>query len=543
MKKSIFIFALATLFFITGCGDDTPVQYGETPTDGRVIGQIHGIVMDNSNGKRAEDVLVKLVRNGKSVTSKTDSLGYYSFKDLISGEYVITATSGSNFARVYATVVIPDIMTVAGPNPTTKNYNYSVAENITLYPLNAGLSGVVYRQSVSGELVKAANVKVVAKLNYPIEPSIFDAVSNSDGVFTFDKNLPAAPQIDVYTHPYTADGQNYDLAFRSNIDLIPEVVVNMGNIVTEMATDEVILLKSVDNAINFSVTSNLEFLFSKAIDEDLTTISLENTNSNDLLDFDATWNSQKTSLTIDPYLTLKKDVTYKVVIRGEAVDQTAFSFDDITFTTEAAEQINLVSTNIQEVDGEQVTDFGVNDNIIFNFSKPVDQNSISTRITNLSSNNTLDCAVSLTSSNSQLVINPYLTLNRGTQYKAQVWGETQDGISFYYDITFSTVPSDAVEQLKITSTNIQTTDGVELEGFSTANNIQVTFNLQLDESKSSFTLRRDFSDISTVVVYTGTTVTVSASLEKNRTYDLIIGAEAYNGSRVDRSIRFHTETN
>jgi Carboxypeptidase regulatory-like domain len=269
MRSINFLFSVLGLMLITfffGCRDK---GYEIPPADGRVVGSIHGIVQDNYTKERIAGAEIQYVVGGEYKTVKTDSLGYYFISGLGTGEYELTVFANGNYAKGKSVVSVPSIEEVAGPNPSLKDYNVSLVEDIFLYKLNAGVTGSLYAQDSFGNMQPAANITIIVRFSDSgIEPAVYSTTTDNDGNYLFDKNLPAYNNYYtvLYSLPFTLNGIDYNAASISNINLTPEINIKASNLVASISTSSVVLISSPFNQTNFDPAANFQFVFSKSVD-------------------------------------------------------------------------------------------------------------------------------------------------------------------------------------------------------------------------------------------------------------------------------------
>ena len=180
------------MLLLVGCGDDSAVP----DEDLMVVGTIHGIITDYNTNTRLDSIQMRTISSGKILSTMTDSLGYYSFVDLASGEYEITCYGDSTYAVGNYTAEIPmphyDYFFREQTEEVLfqQNFHISVIMDINLFGLNAGLTGSVYTKIDNETTTLASGVSIIADFaNYEISPDKYYTTTNTSGVFSF-VNLP-----------------------------------------------------------------------------------------------------------------------------------------------------------------------------------------------------------------------------------------------------------------------------------------------------------------------------------------------------------------
>jgi hypothetical protein len=203
-SKIAAIMAVAALFLMTGCTEDTSVNYSDSVI--KVVGTLHGVVTDAANNARMEGVTVTVVQKDKIFTTTTDALGYYIVKSLWSGYYEATFTM-NGFAVARSTGYIP---TEAEVYDSKADINQVEVLDIDLFALTAGLTGKIYKVIDNGNIVAASGVTVIADFDhFDLSPDEYTTTTNASGVYSFT-NLPSAPMVSIRTLPYNDGTYSFD---------------------------------------------------------------------------------------------------------------------------------------------------------------------------------------------------------------------------------------------------------------------------------------------------------------------------------------------
>ena len=118
MKSPIsLLLMMLVIIALAGCTSEGDVMNinEEGYSNGRVLGQIHGIVYDSITNDRVGGVAVSTAVNGGIVQTTTNDNGYYALANLPSGEYEITFvaptvdTKAVNYSVSMTDFDVPDI--------------------------------------------------------------------------------------------------------------------------------------------------------------------------------------------------------------------------------------------------------------------------------------------------------------------------------------------------------------------------------------------------------------------------------------------------
>ncbi|UCD38140.1 MAG: Ig-like domain-containing protein [Fidelibacterota bacterium] len=416
---------------IIGCGR-TGTKYEYPPADGRVVGVVHGIVQDRNTYEKLGSVAIAYLVDGDIRTVTTDTLGYYYIKDLFSGEYELTVRASSQYAISKVTIYVPTLEDIGATMPSGEDFPYSIVENIYMQKKNAGLTGTLYARKNPQELAPASGATVIADFsNWGIEPALYETLTDADGVFTFDQNLPATAYTYIYTLPFTLGGVEYAATASYNRwYLTPEATIIIDDIIVDPAAREPILLYSPSGMTDFPVSGDIQLVFSKAMNTSTFDCELHRDYSYGTeLFFDHSWSSDNMTLTIDPYVILRDGTTYALVLSGESEDNAPFD-DVITFQTEGVESFELIRTNLEVIDGYYTNEFPVSGNIELEFNMAVDTSGATIALRDNSTYLNVTCILQLSADEKTITINPVTNLAYGTNHRLYYELYSQSG---YYD--------------------------------------------------------------------------------------------------------------
>ena len=245
MKSRIFALLMAAVFVLglNSCKKDEMVE---------INGIVKGVFTDGSTQQPLEGVVISVEGSNNTVTTISD--GSFTLSGLKSGDQKIIAKK-AGYLRV-STVVGFGLSGAA----STKSKTYDVVKMLStyttqLYPLTGKAKGVV--KNVDGTLLSGATVKI------SFNDSIFTTTSDADGAFSFDA-LPFDPE--KYMYAYVGSGE----ASGSDNDRYGIVATkNLGFVVKLSQGSFTFLYGNFEKAYgkdNFSITSNIELVFSDAVD-------------------------------------------------------------------------------------------------------------------------------------------------------------------------------------------------------------------------------------------------------------------------------------
>ncbi|NQT26405.1 Ig-like domain-containing protein [candidate division KSB1 bacterium] len=382
MTKQLFWIPVIILLLLAGCTENVTNYYNNLETNGRVIGYVHGVVTDANTNARLDSVDVQWAVNGELMTTFTNNLGYYTISQLPPGYYEVTFFGHNNYAISRSMVTIPRLEELfVDDMPTEEDFDYSVTEDIDLYRLNAGATGMVYAQEDDDKEVDpdhhdfhiATRVTVIADFReLDISPDEYLTLTDMNGAFEFS-NLPAATGANrVYfrTMPFADTSGSYATQEIGTNGLVYNGSKIIKDIFCEIdVPDPFVISNNIDNR-DFGIDDNLVLTFSKQMVPTSFDITLETGERTEQIGFEATW-SNNITLTINPYVTLQHNETYRLELDGLSQDDHRYNE---VFEIDTEPGIEYVHSNIQEIESEDLRDFPINSNIEVTFNLPVNLN-------------------------------------------------------------------------------------------------------------------------------------------------------------------------
>ena len=276
-------------------------------------------------------------------------------------------------------------------------------------------------------------------------------------------------------------------------------------------------------------------------------ISLKENNSSGAdIAFDATIDSDKKVITINPDSNLTGQQNVYVAIGATVEDQTcgqAITAANATFTVVDTDVPTLSSSTPADAD----TGVGVNDNIILNFSKAVDAESGNIVIYKASDDSEVESipvgnAKVSGSGSTQITINPASTLDSSTNYYVQIAATAFDdsssnsyaGINDKTSLNFTTTDVNA-------PTLSSSTPADEATGIAVDTNIVLNFNEAVDAESGNIIIYKSSDDSQVESIPVGdakvsgsgsTTITInpSTTLDGSTAYYVQVAATAFDDS-------------
>ncbi len=413
------LLALSLVFLASGCSEHKVDASHENYVDGRVIGTIHGVVVDAINNARLPDVVVTAAIDGKIVTTKTNSEGYYVFDKLDSGYYTVTFhfPGSKDVADAYAVgrtyVWIPTLDDIyMDEQPSSRDFHYSDYYDMYLYPMTAAYSGRVFKQVDNESLAPASGVTVVADFGgYDLSVDKYETTTDANGNYALE-GLPAAGTIYSRAMPHNDGTHNFGQQ-AVEVGLVHASEVFAPNIVVGVTGIAPLIIQNNFANGDFGLDDDLEIVFSEPMLAESFTIDLRHVAANRVVLFAEEWSADGLELTLDPYVSLLPNALYRLSMTGQSQSRVNFS-RTIDFRT--IDGIQLVSTNLQTIDGVSI-DFPVGQAIELTYSLPVDltRSTVELRRTN-AGGTIIAAAVTLTNSNQTVSIAPLSPLLPGTVY-------------------------------------------------------------------------------------------------------------------------------
>jgi methionine-rich copper-binding protein CopC len=279
--------------------------------------------------------------------------------------------------------------------------------------------------------------------------------------------------------------------------------------------------------------------------DSLITLKVNNSSGADIA-FDATIDSDKKVITINPDSNLTGQQNVYVAIGATVEDQTcgqAITAANATFTVVDTDVPTLTSST--PTDG--ATEVGVNDNIVFNFSKAVDAESGNIVIYKASDDSEVESipvgnAKVSGSGSAQITINPASTLDSSTAYYVQIAATAFDdsssnsyaGINDKTSLNFTTADVNAP-----TLSSSTPADGAT--GIAVDTNIVLNFNEAVDAESGNIIIYKSSDDSQVESIPVGdakvsgsgsTTITInpSTTLDGSTAYYVQVAATAFDDS-------------
>ncbi|WP_435095760.1 Ig-like domain-containing protein [Candidatus Pelagibacter bacterium nBUS_27] len=279
--------------------------------------------------------------------------------------------------------------------------------------------------------------------------------------------------------------------------------------------------------------------------DSLITLKVNNSSGADIA-FDATIDSDKKVITINPDSNLTGQQNVYVAIGATVEDQTcgqAITAANATFTVVDTDVPTLTSST--PTDG--ATEVGVNDNIVFNFSKAVDAESGNIVIYKASDDSEVESipvgnAKVSGSGSTQITINPASTLDSSTAYYVQIAATAFDdsssnsyaGINDKTSLNFTT--ADVNAPTLSSSTPADGATGIAIDA-----NIVLTFNEAVDAESGNIIIYKSSDDSQVESIPVGdakvsgsgsTTITInpSTTLDGSTAYYIQVAATAFDDS-------------
>ena len=365
-KNHFFQISIILATIIMSCNDKGHL-IENTKADGRVIGSIHGIVVDESSNTSQDSVIVYWSDNGKLKYTYTNNIGYYSIADLSPGDFKLTFSKEGEFATGVISVSIPTLQEVGiADHPTDEDFYYNKIQDMELYGLTSSLSGMIYKIEDAENITVANGVKVIADFsNYDILQNEYISESDSEGRFTF-LNLPATPNVSLVTLPYNDGSFDHNVS-TSNVSLIPNENANASDIFLNIASGSPFIVQNNYENDDFILTDDIVITFSEPMNINSFDISLSNWTENEVVEVESTWSNDVT-VTIKPYAALKSNRTYQLSLTGNSIDNSIYGGTDYFETVEG---IDFVSINTERSEGV-FDEFPLNSNIEIMFTREVD---------------------------------------------------------------------------------------------------------------------------------------------------------------------------
>jgi hypothetical protein len=215
-------------------------------------------------------------------------------------------------------------MTYEGSN----TYHLYFVEDIDLYPLSAGLSGVVIAQISTTSSIPAEGATIEANFgDWQTSPSLFTTAADIDGNYEFS-DLPATPHVDIRVLPYDHEGTNFNVALVGDIPLEPAASVQTDPILLTPALEMPLVLSN--NFMEEDVELDQDLILSFSVSMNPTVIEVNLTGPSGSVLCLTGWDSSLTTLTIDPTLILMVETEYTLTITAQSMLGAEFT-EEFTF--------------------------------------------------------------------------------------------------------------------------------------------------------------------------------------------------------------------
>ncbi len=411
--KLAIMLTLLALLFIAGC-DKEENFYDGLWTDGRVIGSVHGIVTDNQTNARMGDVTVTWASQGKIFSTITNSLGYYAITDLSSGHYEISFSGSSGYAIGILHMDIPELDAIGiDEYPTNEDFHWSESENMSMYMLNAGLTGMVYAVLDDETVVPAVGVTVVADFSgFGVSVEDYTVVTDANGAYTFTA-LPATLNVDLRTLPFYDGVYSFAVATQNDVTLHNGGTVTAADFMLQVAAMIPFIVQNNIANNDFGLTDDIMITFSKAMVTESFEITLAPTVKavGAEIGFVATW-ADDVALTINPGTALNASTSYTLSMSGVSQDGNAYT-ESIAFTT--IDGLEFLYTNAERAIG-LFDEFPVNGNIEITFNMEIDLTNINGHVTMTEDGDQVALDATASADLMTLIIDPDYDLEPGMDY-------------------------------------------------------------------------------------------------------------------------------
>ena len=436
--------------------DDSVTELFDLDNDGRVIAVISGIVLDDATQEPVEGAKVYFQRDGLIGSVMTDSVGYYAISDMDQGAYELEVVPPGDegagtalWAGVAVQVIVPTLEEIGAHDvPTNEPFYHSVDREIRIYPLTAGVDGMVFvsdeaqvpgADPLTGSPANGATVLLDADPMDPTVRVLYDQSRNSTdatGAFSFT-GFPATPGATVSVLTFTDGGRVYAEA---------QVAVGLTNTGTSVTPDiflynaaggPVITAHNFVGSANFGVADDLTLSFNKAFDTDSVQVDLRRLTGGggiaETVPTEVTASSGNVFI-IEPAKQLMLGGDYRLDFDGWTTDGVRYT-QGLAFTVQ--DGIELFSTNIERTDGSEVTDFATTDDVTMTFSRQVDGANPATSFT--LKERGFDVYGDVTVAGDTVTFSPEYDLEAGTPYVFEFTAHSPiDGDSTSGSINFET---------------------------------------------------------------------------------------------------------
>ena len=247
----------------------------------KIVGYIQGHVFDGNTNAPLDSVKIVWSVAGKKDSLTASAQDGYLIENLPLGEYSIWCSKANYTTIVYNVGIYDsDNSSVVVRGGGSKEQIETVNPN--LYPLNASLTGRVYKYE-NGVSVPIAGATIQLDYNssnanpaqyYRFVPNLYEVTTDDDGYFTFT-NVPATSTQFRILNYTDENGETYD-RYSRYIYLDAATNYAMGKITLSRLDDPIRLVNSNawsatnEGTDNFAVSDDITLTFNKDVDETIT---------------------------------------------------------------------------------------------------------------------------------------------------------------------------------------------------------------------------------------------------------------------------------
>ncbi len=370
MKWCGMIALLAVLLFaVAGCEDTTNLTT-EAPNNGhngRVIGMVHGIVTAQGTNEPVADVRITYSLNGDTRSIQSDANGDYRIDGLDEGVYTICFfPPDTTFAAWYEQVTVEYDSALVHPND--RDFHITISRNVVLYRCTTTLTGYVFARTDEEHTIPAAGAVVQMSNMGGILNATYSTVCDNDGRYWLP-GLPAVGVCMVVALPWSSGSTSYGSGSQTVV-LTQNGIIAANTVTLTPVTTPVTVLNNNFLAGDFPVGDNLVLVFNRPLKDSSVVVNLYS--SSGFVPTTEVLDAAGVTLTIDPAVQLRPSTSYNVTVNGRTLDNQFFNYGPVGFSTEP--RLELVATNLWQVDGAIRQDVGLNETLYFRFSRAVNVN-------------------------------------------------------------------------------------------------------------------------------------------------------------------------
>jgi hypothetical protein len=394
MKRMNWVVLVLAGALLLGCENEEIAYEDGGPNNGRVIGTVHGRVLNAVDGSFLAGATIRWADDSGIHNVLADASGYYLVRNLEQGAYVFTvSTSGGYAVRSYP-VIVPTLDQIGIVDlPTEEDFRHTLVQDLAMFPLTSSLSGRLFLENDQAGLVLGVGVDVILDFSADqISPALIHATTASDGLFHFT-GLPATNNARLRIDAFQLNGLPYP-ELSTLVDLTPGGDEQLGDIRLQTLQVEPFVVSDNLNQGGVSIAAPLIITYNKAMRPSTFNASLQGAS---LVELHVSWSGDNRTVTLTPDEPLLLDRIYSLQLDGVAQDNSPYN-ETILFATQ--EGIEIASTNLQFYDGA----FSIlaTDSIVIEYTEAVDPSSEF----NVFQVDGTDMAVSLQDGNHSLMISP-----------------------------------------------------------------------------------------------------------------------------------------